>query len=55
MFFLDFYLAGKAKMFYICIAFEKRKLEFVPLCNGSTEDFGSFSQGSNPCGTTKKP
>lgn len=54
MFFLDFYLAGKAKMFYICIAFEKRKLEFVPLCNGSTEDFGSFSPGSNPGGTTKK-
>ncbi len=25
----------------------------VPLCNGSTEDFGSFSLGSNPCGTTQ--
>ena len=24
----------------------------VPLCNGSTADFGSVSQGSNPCGTT---
>jgi len=22
------------------------------LCNGSTEDFGSFSQGSNPCRPT---
>ena len=22
-------------------------------CNGSTEDFGSFSQGSNPCKATK--
>ena len=55
MFFLDFYLAGKTKMSYLCIAFEKRELELVPLCNGSTEDFGSFSPGSNPGGTTKKP
>lgn len=24
----------------------------VPWCNGSTSDFGSDGQGSNPCGTT---
>lgn len=24
-----------------------------PWCNGSTPDFGSVSQGSNPCGSTK--
>lgn len=23
-----------------------------PLCKGSTTDFGSVSQGSNPCGST---
>jgi hypothetical protein len=27
-------------------------MKIVPLCNGSTADFGSVSQGSNPCGTT---
>ena len=27
-------------------------IKIVPLCNGSTADFGSVSQGSNPCGTT---
>ena len=26
----------------------------VPLCNGSTADFGSVSLGSNPGGTTKE-
>lgn len=25
------------------------------MCNGSTQDFGSCSQGSNPCGATKCP
>ncbi len=29
-------------------------LWIVPLCNGSTTDFGSVSLGSNPGGTTKK-
>ena len=25
-----------------------------PWCNGSTADFGSVSQGSNPCGSTRR-
>ena len=26
-----------------------------PWCNGSTADFGSACQGSNPCGSTNNP
>ncbi len=39
-------------MFYICTALF---YDSVPLCNGSTADFGSVSLGSNPSGTTVRP
>lgn len=31
-----------------------KKMIDVSWCNGSTTDFGSVCQGSNPCETTKK-
>ncbi len=44
-------------MLYICsvkmtTTVVENDIKIVPLCNGSTADFGSVSQGSNPCGTT---
>lgn len=38
---------------YLCIAFHK-SIRIVSWCNGSTADFGSACQGSNPCETTNK-
>ena len=35
--------------YYFCNPFNG----IVPLCNGSTTDFGSVSLGSNPGGTTR--
>lgn len=37
---------------YLCAPFERSI--FVSWCNGSTTDFGSVCQGSNPCETTDK-
>ena len=47
----------------ICLHLHRRKAKLfgfsaenlVPLCNGSTADFGSVSLGSNPSGTTTGP
>jgi hypothetical protein len=53
-FFVFFTISAIARkeFLHIFASLLKKSTMIVPLCNGSTEDFGSFSQGSNPCGTT---